>query len=241
MSEVSSFDGNVDSMSEILKRCVYNEKYDSFTTPAGIITFAAVAKKWRNREAKEGDEGAYILTLIIPPAHKLDLLKTAVDKRAKEKIGKTKGINTPFSEASEKLEEDRMPEGFNPEGWTMVRSNTYQKRPGVIFAGGDPVPEDELLDEVYNGRWARMTVKLHDYKAQDGGKPGVKLYLSNIQLLQKGEKWPGGMQRVEAHDEFESIELDGDADAVFDEKPAPKRAAVKNSKPASDMDDDIPF
>jgi hypothetical protein len=125
----------------------------------------------------------------------------------------------------------------------MIRSNTYQKRPGVIFANGEAVPEDELLDEVYNGRWARMTVKTHAYAAQDGGKPGVKLYLSNIQLLQKGEKWPGGMQRVEAHNEFDAIEIEegADADAVFDEKPAPRRAAVKNSKPASDMDDDIPF
>jgi hypothetical protein len=52
----------------ILLRSIYNEKYDSFTTPAGIITFAAVARKWKNKDSKkEGDEGAYILTLITPP------------------------------------------------------------------------------------------------------------------------------------------------------------------------------
>jgi hypothetical protein len=134
-----------------------------------------------------------------------------------------------------------MPDGSIPQGWTMIRSNTYQKRPGVIFAGGEAVPEDELLDEVYNGRWARMTVKLHAYKAQDGGKPGVKLYLSNIQLLQKGEKWPGGMQRVEAHDEFDVDRARRRRRRCFDEKPAPARKPVSKAKPASDMDDDIPF
>jgi hypothetical protein len=221
----------------ILKKAIYNEKYDSFTTPEGIITFAAIAKKWKQKDSKrEGDEGAYILTLIVPKDANLEILKTACDKLAKEKLGKIKGINTPFSDAAEKLDEERMPEGFNPEGWTMIRSNTYQKRPGVIFANGDVVPEDELLDEIYNGRKARMTVKLHAYPAQDGGKPGVKLYLSNIQLLGKGEKWPGGMARVEAHDEFESVEIEegDDADAVFD-KPKSKPAGKRNAA----LDDDI--
>jgi hypothetical protein len=179
-----------------------------------------VAKRWKNKDSKRpDDQGAFILTLIVPAKADLSLLKAGVENLGKEKNGgKTKGLNSPFSPAEEKLEEDRMPEGFDPKGWTMIRSNTYQKRPGVIFANGETVPEDELLDEVYNGRFARMTVKPHFYPAQDGGKAGVKLYLSNIQLLDKGEKWPGGAQRVEATEEFEAVELDPEKDAgsVFD-------------------------
>jgi hypothetical protein len=203
----------------ILDKALYNEKWDSYTTPRGIITFAAVAKKWKNKDAKEGDEGAYILTLIVPATADLSLLKNGCDKLAKEKLGKTKGINSPFSDADEKLEADRLPEGFDPKGWTMIRSNTYQKRPGVVFANGDIVPEDELLDEVYNGRWARMTVKPHAYQAQAGGKAGVKLYLSNIQLLEKGERFPGGAKRVEAHEEFDAVDIDmsKDSGGVFDD------------------------
>jgi hypothetical protein len=135
----------------------------------------------------------------------LSILKAAVEQAAKEKFGKTaKNLKSPFHKAEEKLDEDRMPEGFDPTGWTMLRANTYQQRPTVMFANGTAVPENELLDEVYNGRWARISVRAHAY---DNESRGVKLYLHNVQVLAEGEKWPSSGGRTNASDEFEAIEL----------------------------------
>jgi hypothetical protein len=189
-----------------LNKAVYVEKTDTYITAKGIITFAAVAKKWvSEQDKKKGQDGQYALTLIVPAKSDLSVLYAAAEKCAKEGGGaKVKGLKTPFLKAEEKLDADRMPEGFDPTGWVMIRANTFQQRPGVMFANGATVPEDELLDEVYNGRWARMSVRPKYY---DNESKGVKLYLHNIQLLDEADKWPGGGGgRTNAEDEFEAVE-----------------------------------
>lgn len=184
--------------------CLFVEKTNTYITPKGIITFAAVAKKWKNKDKKD-DDGQYAVSLIIPPTSNLDILKQAAADCAKAQFGsKAKGIKNPFLDAAEKLDADRMPEGFDPTGWTMLRANTYTSRPGVVFANGTPVPEDELLDEVYNGRWARMSVRP---SAFDNESKGVKFYIHNVQLLDDGEKWPTTGGRTKPEDEFEAVDV----------------------------------
>lgn len=190
-------------MSIAMNKCVYVEKTDTYITCRGIITFGAIAKKWKQKDKKD-DDGQFALTLIFPPDSDLSLIQTAAGDAAKEKFGgKAKGLKTPFLKAEEKLDTDRMPENFDPAGWTMVRANTYTQRPGVIFSNGTPVPEDEIMDEVYNGRWARMSVRPKAYD-QEANK-GVKFYLHNIQLLEEGEKWPSSGGRTAPEDEFEMV------------------------------------
>ena len=186
-----------------LKKCVYVEKTDTYITCEGIITFAAIAKKWKDKDKKD-DDGQYALSLIFPPDADLSVLKAAAEKAAKEG-GKAKGLKSPFLDAADKIDESRMPEGFDPKGYTMVRANTYTQRPGVMFANGTTVPEDEIMDEVYNGRKARMSVRPKFYDQQ--GNKGVKFYLHNIQLLGEGEKWPSTGGRTAPEDEFESIDV----------------------------------
>lgn len=200
-----------------INKAVYVEKTDTFITPAGIITFAAIAKKWKDKEKKD-DDGQFAVTLILPPKADFEILKSAA---AKLVPAKTKGVKSPFLDANEKLDPDRMLEGFDPKGWTMIRANTYTQRPGVIFANGATVPEDELLDEVYNGRWARMSIRPKYYDQQ--GNKGVKFYLHNLQLLQEGDKWPTTGGRTAPEDEFESIDVGSSeggkaksSDSVFD-------------------------
>lgn len=186
-----------------LNKCTYVEKTETYITCRGIITFGAIAKKWKDKN-KADDDGQFAITLIFPPDSDLSVLKDAAASAAKEKFGaKAKGIKTPFLKADEKLDPDRIPEGFDPTGWTMIRANTYQKRPGVISADGSTVAEDDIVDEVYNGRWARMSVRTHAY-AHEANK-GVKLYLHNVQLLEDAEKWPQSGGGTNAEDEFSPV------------------------------------
>lgn len=209
-------------MSINLNKAAYVEKTDTFITAKGIIVFAAIAKKWKDKDKKD-DDGQFALTLIYPPDSDLSVLKDDASKAAKEKFGaKTKGLKTPFLKAEDKLEAARMPEGFDPTGWTMLRANTYQKRPNVIFADGSTVPVDDIADECYNGRWARMSVRTHAYTHEINS--GVKLYLYNIQLLDDGEKWPFAGGSTNAEDEFSAVETKKDgkpakaksSDSVFE-------------------------
>jgi hypothetical protein len=184
-------------------KCTYSEKSDTYVTAKGIISFAAIAKKWKQKDKKD-DDGQFALALIFPETSDLSLLKETAGAAAKEKFGaKAKGIKTPFLDAAEKLDANRMPEGFDPTGWTMIRANTYQERPRVVNADGTMVAEDELTDELYNGRWARMSVRPKAFD-QEGNK-GVKFYLHNIQLLDEGEKWPQTGGRTDPEDEFSPV------------------------------------
>jgi hypothetical protein len=204
----------------IEKKCVLT-KAGTVVLPSGIITFAAIAKKFKSQESdREGDEGAYILNVIYPADSDFAILKQKVDEVGLAKFKdawKKPGVKKPFLRADEKLDPERLPEGFNPEGWVMLRANTYSKRPTVIRADRSEVAEEDIMEEVYNGRWARMSVTPHAYDQK--GNKGVKLYLSNVQVLGKGERWPGGGSRAVATDEFDAVELPGDgasADALFD-------------------------
>jgi hypothetical protein len=213
-----------------LSKAIYVQKTDTYVTCQGIISFAAIAKKWKDK-AKPDDDGQFALSLIVPPDSDISVLKEAAMTAAKEKLGaKVKGAKSPFLDAAEKLDADRMPEGFDPTGWTMIRANTYQQRPNVMFANGTPVPEDEILDEVYNGRWARMSIRPHAFD-RDGNK-GVKFYLQNIQLLEEGEKWPSTGGRSRAEDEFE---------AINDAASGKAKASGKATKGGVFDDDEIPF
>lgn len=190
-------------MSIALNKCMYVEKTQTYITCRGIITFGAIYKKWKDKK-KPDDDGQFALTLILPPDSDLTILKDVAAETAKEKFGaKAKGLKTPFLKAEDKLEADRMPADFDPTGWTMLRANTYQKRPNVIGADGSTIAEDDLVDEVYNGRWARMSVRPHAYD-HDGNK-GVKLYLHNIQLLEDAEKWPSSGGSTKPEDEFSPV------------------------------------
>lgn len=204
-----------------LKKCHYVEKTGSYLTPAGRITFFAVAEKWKDK-AKPDDKGQYALTLISPPDADFSLLRKEAERVAKDRWGDKlpKGLKSPFLKADEKL--DLKDEGIDLTGWTMIRANTYTSRPGVVDARGQPVEEGALAEEFYNGRWARMSVTAKAYDQQ--GNRGVKFYVNNIQLLHHDEQLPlGGVTRAKPEAEFEAVEgvdagesSDGSAGSLFD-------------------------
>ena len=177
----------------------------------------------RKKKAKDGSEKqVYKTAIFFPPTADLSVLKAEANAAAIEEFGlekvqawvKAEKFNTPFLDGRKATRTERNPDGWEwADGWICVRADTGD-RPGVVEANGISVGDD--YSGVYSGRWGRLTLRAKAYPAIDGGKPGVKFYLSNVQLLDHDERLGGG--RASAEDEFESVDVAGGAastDSVF--------------------------
>lgn len=167
----------------------------------------------------------FTVSMLFPPTADLTLLREAATAAAVEEFGaeRFQGLlsagkfNTPFLDAFNASRTEKNPAGNEDlKGWTMIRTDSMT-RPGIIEANGMPIGDD--FAGVYAGRWAFITLNPSAYPAIDGGKPGVKFYMSNIQLLDHDERLGGGRPRAE--DEFVPVQIaTGGAattDAVFGE------------------------
>lgn len=199
------------------KKCHYNEEKEIWITPKGIVTFAAIEKKWRARDAKKDDEGQYALTLVVPPECDLRDMKLDAHKIAQAewgngieifKPGKNKGKKHPFLPAGEKTTlTDENGDEVDLEKWVMLRANSYlSKRPPVRDAKGEQVDVDDLAEKLANGVWARMSVRIKPYN--NSGNSGIKFYLEGIQLL-NGPKYDTGTSGGSTGDEFGAVDDDG--------------------------------
>lgn len=168
----------------------------NFVTPRGRMTFVALDKKFKARDAKEGDDGAYIVAMLLDADTDIGPLYAACTAAVKEKFGVAaklvdyakgidKGFRSPFLPADEKLSAEE--HGVDSlEGRILLRANSYKYRPGVRNAQGEIVDPDELAVETYPGRFARIEVRVHAF--DQAGNKGVKFYLQGVQLLARGEK-----------------------------------------------------
>lgn len=165
----------------------------------------------RKKKGKDGTERmVYKVSIFLPPTADLTILREVANAAAIEEFGleklqvwvKTDKFHTPFLDAYKVSQTERNPDGWEwAKGWTCIRLETNDK-PGVVEANGVSIGDD--YSGVYGGRWGRVTVRAKAYPAIDGGKPGVKFYLSNVQLLDHDERVGGG-GRAAAEDEFESV------------------------------------
>ncbi len=200
-------------MSDLMK--CHATKSGSIVTPRGRAFFCAIAEKFKKKDAKADDNGAYVVTIVIPPDSDLTLLKNAIKAKAKEKWGdKMPGnLKSPIRLCKEVLNKDG-DEKYPPElaNHFQITANTYQQQPGVINAKGDPVNKllpnesvDDLKqrvkDECYSGRWMRISVSPATYDTD--GNRGVKLYLQNVQLLDHDDVIGGRSARAE--DDFAPV------------------------------------
>lgn len=186
-----------------LTKSHYIEAKNLFITPKGRSTFVALAKKFKNKDAKEGDDGAYCVSLCFPPSVDLSPLREAADEAGKEKFGasftfadkkKCVGKKSPFLDAEEKVAEmlDKDGEPVDLKGWTLIRFNTYAAQPIVRdgLNNNERIDPDEIGVECYSGRWFRVMVRAKGYDI--GGGVGVKFYLEGVQALSHDEKNSGG-------------------------------------------------
>lgn len=203
-------------------------KSGNIRSPKGRLSYVYFESPNPNAKVTSGNNAGklkYTCSLLLPPTVDISLLKREAERAAVEEFGAEKfkalvesgRFNTPFLDAFQKSRTEKNPAGDEwLKGWTMIRLDSLT-RPGIVEANGQPIGDD--YSGVYSGRWAFVTMNPSAYPAIDGGKPGVKFYLGNVQLLDHDERLGGG--RPAAEDEFAPVETaDGgkpaSADAVFD-------------------------
>ena len=162
----------------------------------------------------------YSMNGVAPAGSDWSELKKAMGKIALEKC---KGDKTRAASFVNKrfLDPNNLPQGGKPmgeefAGWTLVRATSSYK-PKFAYPNGKEIPAEEIENELYSGRWARVTI--NPYWTDNKKNPGVCLGLQNVQLLDHAENL--GTSIPNAEDEFDSVE--GDA-AANDKTPAATNA-----------------
>lgn len=190
-------------------------KSGNIMTPRGRFWFCAVAEKFKAKNAKPDDNGAYVITTVIPPNADLAVLKDAIKNKAKEKWGdKLPGnLKSPIRLCKEVFDKNGDPK-YPAElaDHYQITANTYQQQPGVVDKDGNPLNKllagestddvkQRVKDECYSGRWGRITVTPATYDTD--GNRGVKLYLQNVQVLDHDEVLGG--RSAKAEDDFAPV------------------------------------
>lgn len=170
----------------------------------------------RGRSSDDGEKSKYGMQVIIPKSDKklIRKLKAEIDKVLEEKFGaaalKRRGrYKLPLRDGDEEREEKHFRKTY------FCNANTTRK-PGVVNRQGETADEDDMEDYGFSGCYFNVSVNVYGYDGQDGGKPGVSLWLNNVMLRKKGPRLDG---RIAASEEFadyaddedyEDDDLDGD-------------------------------
>lgn len=195
-----------------VKTAHYVEEDDVVITPRGRMSFVALAKKFKSKTSKnKDDEGKFAVELNIPPGMDIVALVKMANEAAKDEFGvtidfgsnkpikvkidgKPTTLKSPFLKSDEKLADvTSRGEPVDLEGWTMLRTTAYTRRPKVRDQSGEEVDTDDLDTEAYSGRWARIMVRAKGYR---NDQYGVTFYLEGVQLLKHDDKIGGGAGAV---------------------------------------------
>lgn len=126
----------------------------------------------------------YETLLLIPKETDISALKDACEAMLQEVFkGKFKDISElehPPIKDGDDYADDR-------KGCWVIKAKS-DNRPQIVGANPKIVIDDK--EEVYGGRWARLSLDLYSYNK--AGKKGLSFGLRNVQLLDKGEKFGGG-------------------------------------------------
>lgn len=195
---------------------------DDVMTPKGKLLYPALFEAVMMKGEKDPERARFGTTLLFHKSVDLKAIQEAVTAVAADKLG-TKLKETKWKKPFLKVTEDDQPKiwrrlegaGINPADYPVMIRLASKIAPSVRAANGQKV-EDE--DQVYEGRWARASLRPFFFDHPTGGK-GVSLGLSNVQLLDNDDPLPrsggGGM----GGDEFEVVETGGEggsASELFD-------------------------
>ena len=127
-------------------------------------------------------------------------------------------------------------------GMFFFNSSTNDKkgRPGCVLKNGTKLTDpDEIMDELYSGCWAQVSITA--YYFDNSGNKGIAFALNNVMKWKNDTRLDGS---VEAEDEFADLidpdDFNGEDEIDFgDEKPTKSKAKAKPA--ADDFDDDDGF
>lgn len=216
-------------MTADLKKWHYIESEDRWMSPKGRLVFVALNKKFIGKNAKPDDEGQYAASMIFAPTLNHKPIETVLKDLAKAEkfVDKKKRIidvsdvenwapnklNWPFLDADANLADiTSKGEPVDLEGWKLIRPNAYSKRPVVRNSAGEVLDLDDIAQEAYSGRWARLMLQPKAYNRPDN--KGVKFYVDAVQLLGNDDAiGGGGGSKGEA---FSAVDDEDDSDDALD-------------------------
>lgn len=174
------------------------EKTGNIMTPKGRILYPNL---FTPTQVKGQGKSKYRISLLLPKKAGIDLLVDTIDEIAKDKLGskfKTAKWRNPLIRTEDEPRFAELADDFP----FMIRPNS-DNRPQVVGPSLRVITEDQEADEVYGGRWGRVSINPYWYSADKSPVPGVGLGLSNVQLLDHDDPLGGG--RVSADAEFEAV------------------------------------
>lgn len=196
-------------MNPKFKTCA-ETKVGTLLLPAGRLSYPNLFVA-RAMEGEPADKAKFSTSLILPPDADLTLAVKWVEKVATEKWGNNVGkVRKPFLKHAEKTEDAELAAAFP----VLLRMASAQK-PSIVFGNGE---QCSIPDEVYPGRWARISIRAFAWEHKTGGR-GVSFGLSNVQLLDHDDRIGGGRAKVE--DEFTFFDTEtgaaggGSTDSIF--------------------------
>lgn len=178
----------------------------NYRTPKGRILYPNLFKASLPKGETDQAKAKFGLSLLIPKGADMKAITEAVNEvladNVTQKMRATTKVKMPFLKTEDQPRFAEFADDFP----TMIRCGANY-RPDVIGPTNRAIKEEDEADEVYGGRWARISVRPYFWKHPTGGN-GISLGLQNVQLLDHDDQIAGG--RVRAESEFESVgdELD---------------------------------
>lgn len=190
----------------------FNEATSEVFAPKGRMVYPTLLEP-KGIKDKPDSKPKFSVTLLIPKAANIDVIKKYLTAAALEKFGKDwtkKKLLLPLlkTEDQEKLQD--LAEAFP----YILRCSATPAYPPYIYAPNAKQYEGDGTD-IYSGRWAVACGKFYAY---DNVSKGVNFGLNKIQLLDHDEPVAGG--RVATADGFDAIDVGngaiaGNTDEVF--------------------------
>lgn len=194
-------------------------------TPAGRMSYPNLFYPTLPKGETEEKKRQYQVSMVFPKNADMALLNQAVEDAAIGEWGpdykKKYKVHKPFLRTEEHpkvgVDAEEFPVLIRTSSRAYQKSGLKNAPPQIVRANKSLVTEAEA-EEVYPGRWARLSLRAYPYDHPTGGK-GISFGLQNVQLLDHDE--PLAQARPAAEDEFDAAEVGGgdaakSADSLFD-------------------------
>lgn len=183
------------------KEAKFLDKTGTYMTPAGRMVYASLFQPTTMKGETDRSKAKYQITLLLPADADIRALEEAADRVRNDKwtpsAQRLTKIRSPFLKTADSPRLAEYADDFP----VMIRLNS-KTRPGVKTKGMQDVSEADEPDEIYNGRWCRLTLSPFAY--DQAGNKGVSFGLGNVQLLDHDDRIVGGAVKAEA--EFEAVD-----------------------------------
>lgn len=208
-----------------------NDETGEIHTPKARMVYPTLLEAKRIKD-KPDSKPKFTVTLLLPKAANIDLLKAGLVEALKGKFGaewqKKKGLNFPLL----KTEDQERLQQYAGEYPLILRCSANQEWPPFVY-GPDAKQFNGSPSDIYSGRWAVVAGTFYAY---DNVSKGVNFGLNKIQLLDHDEPVAGG--RVATASGFEQVSVKGTA---FDGDTSTKAKTTDDVLGGDDLNDDMPF